>query len=296
MSNFVPPGLGWHRARPDFRDYSPGSLIVQEMLAQLEPCRSTRPAEVDLREFFPEVYDQGALDSSASHTCVGLFEYFERRTHGITVAPSRLFHYMNTQKLLRRIGNDCADLRTGLKAMIRCGIPPEHYWPYDTERCGEKLDPFLYSFFNESKSICYVRLDARNTTGTETLNVVRSFLAAGFPSEFGFPVPSSLSWEPDIPYRPTFDRSCGGQAVIAVGYDDHRLRSRGGALLIRNSWGSQWGEDGYGWLPYAYVEEQLAVDFWTLLRHDWLESGEFTRPRLPQQTKADAVASTPPLP
>lgn len=66
---------------------------------------------------------------------------------------------------------------------------------------------------------------------------------------------------------------------MAVGYDNaRRVRSTKGALRVRMSWGEDWGEGGYGWLPYAYVERGLAVDFWTLLRPDWLASGEFLRP------------------
>ena len=37
-------------------------------------------------------------------------------------------------------------------------------------------------------------------------------------------------------------------------------------------------ESGCGWLPYKFVEQRLAVDFWTLLRPSWLASGEFERP------------------
>ena len=66
---------------------------------------------------------------------------------------------------------------------------------------------------------------------------------------------------------------------MAVGYDDDRLfRSYRGALLIRNSWGEGWAEKGSGWLPYDYVREELAADFWTVLKPDWLASGEFDRP------------------
>jgi C1A family cysteine protease len=111
---------------------------------------------------------------------------------------------------------------------------------------------------------------------------VKSLLAAGFPAAFGFPVPNSLSDDGNIPFRPTFDSILGGQAVLAIGYDDRWLHGSRGALLVRNSWGTEWGEGGYGWLPYAYVEENLAVDFWTLLHPGWINSGEFYVPDLPQ--------------
>ncbi len=85
--------------------------------------------------------------------------------------------------------------------------------------------------------------------------------------------------EAEIPVPNFYDSIEGGHSVMAVGYDDDRVfRSYRGALLIRNSWGTDWAENGYGWLPYAYVREELAADFWTILRPDWLGSGEFHRP------------------
>ncbi len=77
-----------------------------------------------------------------------------------------------------------------------------------------------------------------------------------------------------------YDGVQGGIAALALGYDDtRRIRSCRGAILAALPWGTDWGELGYGWLPYPYITQRLALDFWTLVDAEWLSSGEFSRPR-----------------
>jgi len=281
MLTLAERGFGWQRGIPDFRDYTPTCQPAKKMLRRLKGSGRSEPSpQVDLREYFPPPYDQQHLNSSPAQACVGLYAYFERRAHGKMAQPSRMFLHNVVRRMAGVEGDTGSDLRSNLKAIRRFGMPPEKYWPHAMERFDDEPDAFLYSFAGEYRSLVYVRLEARNSDGKRTLEVVKSFLDAGFPSVFGFPVPNQVLSEGDVPYRPTFDRVCGGQAVVAVGYDDRRLSASRGALLIRNSWGAEWGDAGYGWLPYIFVEEQLAVDFWTLLRPDWLKSGEFYRPQI----------------
>lgn len=105
---------------------------------------------------------------------------------------------------------------------------------------------------------------------------------------FGFTVYSdaigqSRSKNGEIPFPCEEDTVSGGHAVMAVGYDDkiEIANSAGektttvGALQIRNSWSEEWGDQGYGWLPYEYVLKGLAMDWWTVLSKEWVDTHEF---------------------
>ncbi len=63
-----------------------------------------------------------------------------------------------------------------------------------------------------------------------------------------------------MPWPAHSEQPRGGHAVLMVGYDDSKH-----CWLVRNSWGEQWGEEGYFWMPYEYaLHADLAADFWTV--------------------------------
>ena len=287
MPKFVPRGLGWQPDLPDSRDYTFRHPEIRAMLQRLKRSqREDLPVEVDLRrdsegEYFTETEDQGPLNSSTAFAVLSIVEYFERRIHGRTFEGSELFLYKVTRNRIARgkpvLGDTGADVRTTLKVLTQFGVPSDEYWPYDINNFDEEPSAFLYGLAKPFSHLSYFRLDEPNASGEITWVTLKSFLAAGFPIVFGFPVPSSLTADPNIPYRPDFDGIRGGQAVVAVGYRTNHFGRGQDAILIRSSWGSQWGDNGNGWLPVTYVHKKLAEDFWTLLSAECLDTDELHR-------------------
>jgi len=86
-----------------------------------------------------------------------------------------------------------------------------------------------------------------------------------------------------IPYPGPGEERRGNHALLAVGYDDNlKIRNRRpkgpvtvGALRIQNSWSEEWGEKGFGWVPYEFVSKGRAQDFWTLIKADWIAPASF---------------------
>jgi C1A family cysteine protease len=274
--------LGWVRDLPDVRDQTADSASIAALLAQstaLTKAGETVPSSADLRPWFSPVEQQDPLQSCTANAGVGLLEYYEKRAFGHYVDASRLFLYKATRNLLGWTGDHGAFLRTTMQAMVLFGVPEEKYWPYDPAKFDEEPSAFLYSFAANYKSLQYYRLDPPGTPNQTLLDNVRKMVAAGLPSMFGFTVYSSISEAEatgDIPFPTSRDTRQGGHAVVVAGYDDNRpMGPYKGALLIRNSWGSGWGEKGYGWLPYQYVQSGLTADYWALIKADYVNTALF---------------------
>ena len=285
-------GLGWLPDVPKLKDYDPHHSEVFPILEESSPSLTAElerlalgeepgplPANVDLRKWFSPIDKQGALNCCTAHTTVALVEYFERRGTGKHVDASTLFVYKTSRNLLGLTGDSGAHLRTAMGALVLFGAPPEKYWPYAVEKFDVEPTPFVYAFGQNYKAVKYFRLDPGVTSVTQILHSVKLFAAYGFPSMFGFPVfeeyqalaPGNLILLP----TPNSMYS-GGHANVVAGYDnDLVIGGEPGALLVRNSFGEDWGDHGYAWMPYAYITRGLTADWWTMTSLDWVNLEAF---------------------
>jgi C1A family cysteine protease len=290
-------GMGWLPDYPDFRDLtihqdqvSPRLLNlgqkvpIKKMLEKIgvdKKAKAVLPASVNLQEWFSPVEDQGSLGSCTANAGVGLVEYFEKRAFQKHIEASRLFLYKATRNLMHETGDNGAFLRSTMGALVLFGVPPEEYWPYKIADFDKEPTAFCYAFAQNYQSMTYYRLDPPGITKSDLLNQIKTNLAGGLPSMFGFTVYNSIDQAATtgkIPYPSSGDKIVGGHAIVTAGYDDKMVikNAKPGALLIRNSWGTGWGDKGYGWLPYDYVLNGLAEDWWSLLKNEWVDTGNFS--------------------
>ena len=232
---------------------------------------------VDLRPYVPQVLNQLQLGSCTANAVVAAFSIDTKKQKLYYFEPSRLFLYYNTREIEGSVCNDSgASLRNTVKAFNRCGVCPEKrieacdfgegkpdgsrrylpYWPYDTQKFSKKPPPQCYSEAVRNNICKYERLP-------QEIDQLRACLKSGSPFVFGFKVFPSFGATDSfgiMPMPAKGEVSHSSHAVVAVGYDDERKK-----VVVLNSWGCHWGENGYFYMPYEFItSERYSHDFWKI--------------------------------
>jgi C1A family cysteine protease len=242
---------GWIPDLPDHRDFTYAAPMA--VVAAL-------PAKVDLRPQCPPVYDQGQLGSCTANSIGGAHEFEQMKQSLPNVfVPSRLFIYYNERVIEGTVSSDSgAQIRDGIKSIASLGVCPETEWPYDITQFATKPPAQAFTDALQNQAISYQRV-------VQSSGQFKGCLASGYPFVFGFTVYESfespvVAKTGNAPMPASGEKSLGGHAVMAVGYDDSVQQ-----FIVRNSWGPTWGQQGYFTLPYAYLTDpNLASDFWTI--------------------------------
>jgi C1A family cysteine protease len=247
--NKVISWYGWLPDRPDQRD---------KYYAAIAAPPKKLPRSVDLRTICSGVENQGELGSCTANALVGNLEFLEKKAGQPATDLSRLFIYYNERALEGTVSEDSgAMIRDGIKTLAKQGVCAEKKWPYVIGKFAVKPPSACYRQGLRHQIISYHRV--------VTLQEMRMCLAEGYPFVFGFTVYESfesaaVAKTGNLNMPKLTEKSLGGHAVMAAGYDDATKR-----FLVRNSWGTDWGKHGYFTMPYAYLDSRnLSDDFWTI--------------------------------
>lgn len=237
---------GWIKDSPDNRD-----LVF-------EPKVTSTPVSIDLRVQCPPIYNQGELGSCTANAIAAALDFQRVRQHEPLISPSRLFIYYNERKDDGTVKEDAgATIRESVKAVKSYGACPEVEWPYIINKFTSKPTKQAYKDALNYEDLTYRRI-------SPVVNDMQSCLAGGAPFVIGISVYQSFESSEAastgmIPMPQSNEQLLGGHAVLCVGYEGN------GQWICRNSWGTDWGDRGYFFLPQEYLlGANLASDFWTL--------------------------------
>ena len=203
-----------------------------------------------MSEWDSVIEDQGDLGSCQGNAITNAYELQVRFLYPDKFTElSRLFVYYNSRLLDNAIMEDAgAYIRDGMKAVQKYGICSELLWPYD-----------ITKFRVRPTDECYKDGLSRTITQYQSLRTIDEVLSAlndNKPVVIGITVYDSFDrvskYNPVISLpKPNELNTGGGHAMTIIGYDIPKQR-----LLVKNSFGKDWGDNGYAWLPFDYAEQE----------------------------------------
>jgi C1A family cysteine protease len=228
------------------------------------------PTAVDLRPLCSPVFDQGQVGSCTGNAAAGAFEFLQLKelkaaTPGVEEfdpskydPASRLFIYYNERRLDHDTEEDAgATLHDAVCSLLYYGCCPESVWPYVESQALVEPSEAAYQAALSHKISKYYRF--------ADLEHIKHSIASGYPVIIGISIYESFESDEVaatglVPMPGPNEQYLGGHAVMIVGYDDTK-----GHVIVRNSWGTSWGDKGYFYLPYEYMNDpNLSEDFWSI--------------------------------
>jgi len=206
---------------------------------------------VDLREWDGRIEDQKNLGSCVGHAIAGAYELMLKRNYpGEYQELSSLYVYYNARINERLTELDAgATIRAGLKSVKDYGICTEEIWPYDPTKFDVRPSVEAYEDGRRRTLENYRRL--------YTITEVEQALNNNRPVVIGMNVYTSFFDLNDKDFTAKLPTNrvteyYGEHAVYLVGYDQTKKE-----FLAKNSFGSEWGLNGYFFMPYDYVKAEV---------------------------------------
>lgn len=192
--------------------------------------------------------DEGVCVGFAIAT--GMKEYQELLDYEKLIILSPRFVYMEAKKIDDMPGLEGTTIRAAMQVLKEKGVCRESLWPYEPHQ-KNRAKVGADSDAKKFRVIAYARI--------LNLNELRLSLATKGPCVIGIQVFAGMMKAKTgmVPLPKKSETSLGGHAISPVGYDDEKK-----LIKFKNSWSNIWGQAGYGFLPYAYIERYM-MDAWS---------------------------------
>jgi C1A family cysteine protease len=225
-------------------------------LLLLPSKKKSIPNDVDMRNKMPPIVDQGNLGSCTANALCALVSFLNPKMIG-----SRLFLYYNEREIQGTVTSDTgAYLHDGVHSLVKNGICHENDWPYIIKLFAVKPSPICYT-----KALDNQALVVKNIKND--LVSMKNALKSGFPFVVGILIYESFMTDAvatsgNVPMPAKNEKILGGHALCVVGYNDTNK-----VFIVRNSWGTGWGDKGYCYIPYTYLSSRkYTSDLWCITK------------------------------
>jgi hypothetical protein len=202
------------------------------------------------------IRDGGPEGSVVGQALATALEFQIAKVTGQTHRISPRFIYYAARKIEGTVSADAgAQIKDGIEALRNQGAVEESAWPYVAGEFAKSPPVGL------EKAPRFKIKDAKRVS---TLNEIKQALAENGPVVIGVAVyeefqNAETARTGRVPMPAKNARILGGHAVVIVGYDDATKYTK-----FANSWGTGWGDHGFGYLPYEYISNpSLTGESWT---------------------------------
>ncbi len=214
----------------------------------------------------PPIISQGETNKcvsfSSGYYILGMYNGLTSKSSNTDVAGSVEFMHAQYKKIN---SDDCAEGaflfdeggQVGMSEILATyGTCNSGQLPFVESKACTVIPSNLTTEAAKNKIGGFERLDKATYSNTGEL---KAWIYAGFPLWFAVNVDDAFQNLQGAEVWKSASGKAGGHAMVIVGWDDAK-----NAFKIANSWGTDWADNGYGWVDYAYLKTLLAVDGCTI--------------------------------
>lgn len=233
---------------------------------------------VDLRKFFSPVKDQLNLGACTSFAVVAMYEAMMQRfgSDAVDMSPAFLYYYSNV--VTGRPGGG-SNYFEQLKVLGTNGVCREDLYMYDASSPGtapsdKAQDDAKLHRALAAKQITLVSGNNKAEDMKRNHEMLTSALSEGYPVGISLKVFDNLGRNGAFVLHPEDNENAkedGWHAMVIAGYSE-----AGGFYIVRNSWGADFGDNGYCYIPMAYIDDPDYLDFACIIT-DITDKGEHKR-------------------